>query len=189
MNRPVPPLRGLILSGRQLKGLRAALLEAITSETLVTDELSLARHLREGLGELQDAVRAAGHPDTLGVLLPTEYCRVAALAVERVLTTLLPFETTIRVSLDPAELETLRLILGVAGDELSCQLIRFQLPLTSPDTAPRDCEWPRSAGAPARSSMANVSSGERSRAPRLLRAQDRDLLSLTTDRGPIPGPA
>jgi len=111
MNHPAPALRSLILSGPQLRGLRAALLEAITAEIFATDELPLARSLRQGLAELEEAVGSVGDLDSLGILFPTEYSRVAIAAVEHVQATVLPFETPMRVHLDQAELESLKRML------------------------------------------------------------------------------
>jgi hypothetical protein len=115
MNRSAPAFRALILTARQLRGLRAALLEAITAEILAPDELRLARSLREGLGLLDEASRSVGDLDSLGILCPMEYSRVAMVAVEHVLTTLLPFETSMRVLLDKNELESLKRTLWSAN--------------------------------------------------------------------------
>ena len=107
MSHPTPVLRGISLSARQLEGLHSILLEAMTSGDLGPSEIDLAVALREGLDELRKAVRESDDVDAIGLLLPTEYGRVALSAVQHVFSTLLPFEIPMRVHLDTTELESL----------------------------------------------------------------------------------
>jgi len=107
MSHPTPALRGISMSARQLEGLRSSLLEAMTSGVFEPSEQDLAVALRDGLAELRRAVRESGDAEAIGLLLPTEYGRVALNAVRHVLATVLPFEIPIRVHLDPSELESL----------------------------------------------------------------------------------
>jgi len=107
MSHPTPALRGISMSTRQLEGLRSSLLEAMTSGEFGPSEQDLAVALRDGLAELRRAARGSSDADAIGLLLPTEYGRVALSAVRHVLATLLPFEIPIRVHLDATELESL----------------------------------------------------------------------------------
>lgn len=101
-------LRGVRLSYEQLAGLRAALLESITSERLEPDRRHLATALRSGIAEACAMLEPAAADTIIGLVLPTECFVVALAAVEHVLATVRPFEMRIRVHLDPSGVESIK---------------------------------------------------------------------------------